>query len=246
MIIKPNSNRTISYMSEEQMYDKYLNNGISGPFELSDKVLLGVQIIGDHLKVQNINCNSSLRTKEYNAKIGGSRRSQHITGNAIDISFPNNDRSNKEIIAEFWEDMLCKGDLYQKLVQVGIKGIGSYSSFIHIDDGESSLNKRGSVQGWYSGGPGKGWSTRYISRTPDYSCGPSNRNISKDIRQAIRKGSFEKMSPFKEFILGLNDPEDGYIPFPRGIAFGLAFYASIAVILVGIVLIYIQYLRNDK
>lgn len=65
---------------------------------------------------------SAYRTPEYNAWVGGVEHSQHIQGRALDLLPP---------------DGMSIGRFYANIVEiaraVGIKGIGKYSTFIHID-----------------------------------------------------------------------------------------------------------------
>lgn len=77
---------------------------------------------------------SGYRTPEYNAKIGGVKKSQHILGVATDFSLPLDEfkKYDKERIEEFYNNVknkwfeLCEAD--------GVKGgVGFYDTFIHLD-----------------------------------------------------------------------------------------------------------------
>lgn len=66
--------------------------------------------------------NSGYRTPEYNKKVGGSPRSQHVLGNAVDF------RISGMTTQDIYE--LIKAN---KLIGTKIKGLGLYNSFVHID-----------------------------------------------------------------------------------------------------------------
>lgn len=63
--------------------------------------------------------NSGYRTKEHNAKVGGSHRSSHLDGIAVDIHCNDSARRFK-IVSE--------------AVKMGFSRIGIANTFIHIDD----------------------------------------------------------------------------------------------------------------
>ena len=65
--------------------------------------------------------NSAYRSPEHNARVGGAKKSQHLTGAAFDISMANHDPESFIAAAR----------------EVGFTGIGTYprSNFIHIDIG---------------------------------------------------------------------------------------------------------------
>ena len=85
------------------------------------------QIIGGPIRV-----NSAYRDRDYNRKVGGSRKSQHVEGRALDLGLP--------------KGMLMRDFLYVVLDvarhppgyirgtdPVKLTGIGVYPTFIHID-----------------------------------------------------------------------------------------------------------------
>ncbi len=65
--------------------------------------------------------NSAYRTPEHNKRVGGSPKSQHLTGKAIDIP-------------------LLKGYTIEEMAgiaeELGFTGIGLYQNFIHVDTRE--------------------------------------------------------------------------------------------------------------
>lgn len=66
--------------------------------------------------------NSAYRTVSYNKKVGGSPKSQHLEGKALDIQ-PSKDIS----IEDFYRTLRSK---YKEL---GIRGLGKYPNFVHCD-----------------------------------------------------------------------------------------------------------------
>ncbi len=71
-----------------------------------------------------IRVNSAYRTREYNARVGGSRNSQHVEGRALDLAVP-----RKLTLDEFREIVLEVARRPSSL----LRGVGVYPSFIHID-----------------------------------------------------------------------------------------------------------------
>ena len=67
-----------------------------------------------------IRINSGYRPPEYNAKVGGAKKSQHVQKKAIDIRWPEGDFSSR--IA-----------FIQLAIDAGFTGIGCYNSFMHAD-----------------------------------------------------------------------------------------------------------------
>ena len=71
-----------------------------------------------------IRVNSAYRTREYNARVGGSRNSQHVEGRALDLAVP-----RKLTFGEFCEIVLA----VVRRSGSRLRGLGVYPSFIHID-----------------------------------------------------------------------------------------------------------------
>ena len=84
-------------------------------------------IISGHLIL-----NSGFRSQQYNTKVGGAKESQHLQGNAADLTWPGfSPRS--EALLQFVE--LARKE--------GFRGIGYYNNFIHVDIGpERSWDRR--------------------------------------------------------------------------------------------------------
>ena len=71
-----------------------------------------------------IRVSSAYRTRDYNARVGGSRYSQHIEGRALDLAVP-----RKLTLTEFFEIVLFVARRPSSL----LRGLGVYPSFVHID-----------------------------------------------------------------------------------------------------------------
>ena len=71
-----------------------------------------------------IEVRSAYRTRTYNVRVGGSRRSQHVEGRALDLAVP-----PKFALAEFFEIVLAVVRRSSSL----LRGLGVYPTFIHID-----------------------------------------------------------------------------------------------------------------
>ena len=66
--------------------------------------------------------NSAYRTVSYNKRVGGSPKSQHLLGKALDIQAPKNMSA-----ALFFEI------LKERHEEFGIRGLGKYKTFCHCD-----------------------------------------------------------------------------------------------------------------
>lgn len=66
--------------------------------------------------------NSAYRTPSYNKKVGGSPNSQHMLGRALDIQPPKDMTSAAFFIA-----------LKNNHKWMGIRGLGKYPTFVHVD-----------------------------------------------------------------------------------------------------------------
>ncbi len=112
-------------------------DGSDVPEELMDNVKLlaeNLQVLRDHVG-KPIRINSGYRSPSYNRKIGGARKSQHMTAKAADIKIPG--MTPKEvkdaIVALIKEGKMHSG------------GIGLYTTFTHYD-------VRGRNARWYGTG----------------------------------------------------------------------------------------------
>jgi len=69
-----------------------------------------------------ITLNSAYRTPEYNASVGGAKKSLHVQRMAIDVQWPS---ASQQI----------RVDMIQRAVDAGFTGIGCYDNFMHLDIG---------------------------------------------------------------------------------------------------------------
>lgn len=69
-----------------------------------------------------IRVNSAYRTPVHNASIGGARNSQHVQGKALDLEPPRG-----ITIDQFYRDIKSRSKIF------GIRGIGRYTTFVHVD-----------------------------------------------------------------------------------------------------------------
>ena len=95
------------------------------------KVAIQLQVLRDFLE-KPININSGHRNEVYNASIGGVKNSQHVLGNASDISVKG---LTPEDIKEALEMLISSGHILQG-------GIGIYNSFVHYDIGYNGKKRR--------------------------------------------------------------------------------------------------------
>ena len=65
---------------------------------------------------------SAYRSPEHNRVIGGARFSQHVEGRALDLQPPRGVSIDK-----FYSD------IRSRIEEFGIKGIGKYTTFVHVD-----------------------------------------------------------------------------------------------------------------
>jgi len=69
-----------------------------------------------------IEINSAYRTIKYNKQVKGSSNSQHLYGKALDLQPP------KAISLEKFY-----ADIRVNVAKLGIRGLGKYSTFVHVD-----------------------------------------------------------------------------------------------------------------
>ena len=124
----------------KEIASKSLDRGFSDGLEeinISSAVLDCLQIIRDYYGVP-MEINSSGRSKLHNAYAGGATNSQHLYKNltALDFKFQGmmvNGSKGYKASVNFQNDMVNKGQLYEILKQNGLRGIGYYNTFFHID-----------------------------------------------------------------------------------------------------------------
>ena len=126
-ICKGNTEFVTEHFRQSELY----STSIDAPtcIELDDRVIEALQYIRSYLDTPII-VTSTLRTPTGNALAGGSSNSQHLYGRAIDFTFPDDNYCK---VFSFRQLMLQKGDFFQNLMELGVRGVGFYKDFVHID-----------------------------------------------------------------------------------------------------------------
>lgn len=107
-------------------------------FALSDTILKNIQELAKNLQVlrdevkKPITVTSGYRNAAYNAKIGGAKASQHLTGKAADIKVSG--MTPKEVAAVI-EKLIAAGKMKEG-------GLGIYKTWIHYDTYFNGKNPR--------------------------------------------------------------------------------------------------------
>lgn len=118
-------------MSNGQLTDNFhirefkCNDGTKVPTELEANVRLlatQLQALRDHIGIP-IHINSAYRTEAYNAKIGGSPKSQHKLAKASDLT---TSKYTPKQLATIIKKLIKSGKMMQG-------GVGVYPSFVHYD-----------------------------------------------------------------------------------------------------------------
>lgn len=71
--------------------------------------------------------------------VGASTHSPHMLAQAIDFQFIGTEREVNPIYIELRDDFDNKGPIFQELWDMGIRGFGSYDTFLHLDCVQSEL-----------------------------------------------------------------------------------------------------------
>lgn len=101
------------------------NDGTKVPAELESSVKLlaeQLQALRDHIGIP-IHINSAYRTEAYNAKIGGSPKSQHKLAKAADLT---TQKYTPKQLGAIIKNLIKSGKMMQG-------GVGIYPSFVHYD-----------------------------------------------------------------------------------------------------------------
>tara|TARA_R110001632_G_scaffold4516_5_gene18910 strand:- start:2314 stop:3414 length:1101 start_codon:yes stop_codon:yes gene_type:complete len=110
---------------------------------IDNKLIIFAQKLRD-IYGSSILINSSYRYTKCNNAAGGAKRSQHLAGRALDISF-----LSRLAHETFINDVISKSYIIEIIKKSGIKGIGLYNSHIHIDTRRGNLvifDKRASLK----------------------------------------------------------------------------------------------------
>lgn len=145
--IRPSFTESELYSKSEDAPDIHL---------LSSVTLNGLQAIREFIDVP-LRVTSSYRTVLGNVLAGGGSASHHLGASQPDSDYLGSyavdfqawyTQDRGALQQGFYNQMMCKGPLYQQLKVIGIKGIGIYKTFIHIDDGNSPYNPRTQMTFW--------------------------------------------------------------------------------------------------
>lgn len=110
------------------------NDGSQTPLQVYyrlQKLAIQLQVLREYLNAP-ITVNSGYRSVEYNKRIGGVKNSQHILGNAADITVKG---YTPKQVYEAIEYLISKGEMLQG-------GLGLYNNFIHYDISEDRRKRR--------------------------------------------------------------------------------------------------------
>ena len=110
------------------------NDGSQTPLQVYyrlQKLAIQLQVLREYLNAP-ITVNSGYRSVEYNKRIGGVKNSQHILGNAADITVKGYTPKNIYNAIEF---LIDKGEMLQG-------GLGLYNGFLHYDIGYNGKKRR--------------------------------------------------------------------------------------------------------
>ena len=159
MIIRKGDN---TQLTEHFKTSEFFSKSPDAPNEhyLDDALIGAAELIRRYFGVP-VRVNSSFRTKAHNKAIGGKSNSMHLSGKALDLSFP----GNHDKLLKYHQEILTKGDLYKQLRQAGINGFGLYDNFLHIDTRPSG--KHQDSYGTYSFWDNRTWTKKKTSIT-DY------------------------------------------------------------------------------
>lgn len=81
------------------------------------RLCLALECLRKKLGNKRITVTSGYRTKKYNTRIGGARKSQHLTASAADIQVADVD---PQLVAN-------------AAIELGFPGVGRYPTFTHVD-----------------------------------------------------------------------------------------------------------------
>ena len=132
------SSKVITYSKRSDGKDKLTANFRVREFACQDgsdkikidrKLVALLQDIRDHFGAP-VHINSAYRTPSHNEAVGGSSNSYHVKGRAADI----------------WVEGVDPAEVAAYAESLGCKGIGLYSSFVHVDTRTSKFYWEGSDQ----------------------------------------------------------------------------------------------------
>lgn len=129
-ITKSNKNATLNFKQSE-LYTRCAYPNYTGGIFLSTKTIAGLQYIRTKYNCP-IKVNSSYRHLQCNKDAGGAQYSMHVFGNGLDFRFTG--ANAKTATAQYIKDIKTNSIALQMLLNIGIRGFGSYpSGAFHID-----------------------------------------------------------------------------------------------------------------
>ena len=119
------------FVTENFRQNELYSTSVDAPtcIELDDQVIAALQYIRTYFDSPII-VTSTLRTPTGNALVGGATNSQHLYGRAIDFVFQDDNYCK---VFSFRQLMLQKGAFFQGLMDLGVREVGFYKDFVHID-----------------------------------------------------------------------------------------------------------------
>ena len=122
----------------------------------SDEILIDLDLVDILQRIRDhfgaaVTINSAYRTESHNASVGGASNSYHLYGRAADISVSGVSPAE---VAKYAESM-------------GVRGIGKYGSFVHVDTRENKyfwVNSGSNSVSTFGGDPPPEYKTDYIRR----------------------------------------------------------------------------------
>lgn len=129
---------------EGQVTENFSYNELHNPktglaaHPLSRQVVDAMQLIRTVAGVA-MNANSTYRNYIPNNGVNPASKSPHMLACAFDSSFLSDTQTNQALYVAIREDFDKKGPLFQHLWAMGVRGFGSYDTFIHLDTVRSEL-----------------------------------------------------------------------------------------------------------
>lgn len=113
-------------LSKNFRIEEFLCKEGKGEVLIADGLVERLQRLREYLD-KPITIVSGYRSPEYNKKINGSPKSQHLKGRAVDIKVHG----------------VSPEEAARAAIELGFKGIGIYNTFTHLDIRQSLVNKVG-------------------------------------------------------------------------------------------------------
>lgn len=105
---------------------------------LDERLIVGIQAIRSHYN-QPIKIISSYRHYDCNLAAGGATYSRHKDAKALDWMFVGRNARSKYY--EFTDDVVNRTGIFPTLLEMGIRGFGSYNNSFHIDTRSGGLQR---------------------------------------------------------------------------------------------------------